>query len=169
MQNGTKYTKAETQTQAQTSTQTSETVVPSIHRRHNRDPFVAHVPSVFGRDTVVFNPLALLTEDLPIIYGFNNSNAEQQINQMNYGVLLAEDGAFLGSHISSNETFLVGDLGICDASISKPRHELFQEYYPEGYRMLFVASRHMLTHKGLLATYERHLKWRPEHNLVKPR
>ena len=43
------------------------------------------------------NPKSLPIAELPVIYGFNNGGSEDWWN----GMLLAEDGTYLGSHVCS--------------------------------------------------------------------
>ncbi len=81
-----------------------------------------------------FNPNGLAIEELPIIYGFENGGWDERNRE---GILLAEDGTFLGSHICSSESFMLSDLGIVEGT-REDRHETFKEHYPNGYVMKFV-------------------------------
>lgn len=92
----------------------------------------------------VFNPENKNTEDLPVIYGFNNGGNPGWLQ----GLLMAEDGTYLGSHVCSNEHYMLGDLGILQGSRSD-RHEHFQKHYPNGYKMEFVSYDDFENHQGL--------------------
>jgi hypothetical protein len=96
----------------------------------------------------VYNPHNKPTEELPVIYGFNNGGSPGWYS----GVLLAEDGTGLGGHMCSHEAFMYGDLGIVEGS-RPDRHEAFREHYPDGYRMDFVSSSDVMAHPGLDAAY----------------
>ncbi len=92
-----------------------------------------HLQKVSGRGWAVFNPHDLPVDDLPWIYGFNNGGSDSWFD----ATLLAQDGACLGSHICSHESYMPHDLGILEGS-RPDRHETFQKHYPGGYRMAFV-------------------------------
>lgn len=65
---------------------------------------------MINSDYVVYNPKDRVIAELPVIYGFNNGGSPGWYS----GILLAEDGVFLGNHICSDEGFMYGDLGIVD-------------------------------------------------------
>ena len=48
------------------------------------------------------------------------------------GYALAEDGAGLGSHLSSNVEFCKHDRGLT----SNWKHQYYDQYYPEGYELV---------------------------------
>lgn len=97
----------------------------------------------------VYNPSNLPIEQLPVIYGFNNSpiNNERWYD----GVILAEDGTCLGGHICSDPAYMPGDLGMLEGVGTKQL--TFRAHYPAGYRTEFVHD--PLDHKGLDAAYVR--------------
>lgn len=103
-------------------------------------------------DYAVHNPNNRPIEDLPVIYGFNNGGSPGWY----YGVLITEDGTVLGGHICSDEWFMPGDLGIL-AESRPDRHETFRKHYPDGYRMVFVPSKDVMSHAGLDAACKRNL------------
>ncbi len=93
---------------------------------------------------VIYNPHNKLSQDLPVIYGFNNGGRPS----FYHGHLLAEDGTHLGNHLCSNEGFMIGDLGVIEGRAGY-RHKTFREHYPEGYRMEFVSYEYVAKHPGL--------------------
>jgi hypothetical protein len=97
----------------------------------------------------VYNPLDKNRSDLPVIYGFNNGGFRDTLG----GILLAEDGTFLGSHICSSEGWMLHDLGIMINS-RPDRHETFKKHYPDGYRMDFVSLADVETHAGIQKAVE---------------
>lgn len=108
-----------------------------------------HLSKWGDRGYAVYNPHGKPLEELPVIYGFNNGGSPNWLN----GVLLAEDGACLGGHICSHESYMPHDLGVIDGS-RPDRHAMFREHYPDGYRMDFVPAAQVQTHSGLNAAYE---------------
>jgi len=92
----------------------------------------------------IYNPKGKPTEQLPVIYGFNNGGSPGFFE----GCLISEDGVFLGGHICSCEGFMYGDLGILKGRRSD-RHETFRAHYPDGYKMDFVSYEDAETHNGL--------------------
>lgn len=92
----------------------------------------------------VYNPNNKLVEELSVIYGFSSGGKQGDM----IGQLIAEDGTGLGSHLCSNEGYMLGDLGILKGT-RKDRHETFKKHYPEGYRMDFVTSEDVENHKEL--------------------
>ncbi|MBO6542330.1 MAG: hypothetical protein JJ939_11555 [Alphaproteobacteria bacterium] len=99
----------------------------------------------------VHNPKGLPITELPVIYGFNNGGSQGWLN----GVLIAEDGSVLGGHISSDESYMLHDLGILEDA-RPDRHDVFKEHYPAGYRMDFVSHYDAADHVGLQAAFDRH-------------
>lgn len=93
----------------------------------------------------VYNPLMVDESTLPTIYGFNNGG-EPGWNLM--AALVSEDGKFLGSHSCSDEGYMRADLGILKGT-RPDRHELFQQHYPDGYRMDFVPYEAIEHHTAL--------------------
>lgn len=100
----------------------------------------------------VFNPHNKPTEDLPIIYGFNNGGSDRSGGYS--GCLIAEDGTGMGGHFCSSEGFMYGDLGILKGH-RPDRHEDFQKHYPDGYRMDFVKKSDVKNHEGLILAYQK--------------
>jgi hypothetical protein len=99
-------------------------------------------------DYAIFNPHNRAVQELPFILGFNNGGSPGFF----HGVLISEDGKFLGSHVSSSDDWLLRDLGIFPG-MRKDRHEVFRQHYPGGYRMVFVpyheAPNHALLNQAL--------------------
>jgi hypothetical protein len=105
-----------------------------------------HVRRHAGRKNVIFNPQNLPVEELPVIYGFNNSCSPGWMWMQ--AVLLAEDGTGLGAHTYSSEAYMPYDLGIIEGS-RPDRHEVLQRHYPNGYKMEFVSHADVPDHEGL--------------------
>lgn len=103
-----------------------------------------HLFAMEGRGWSVFNPHGKPIDSLPVIYGFNNGGEPGWYT----GLLLADDGTCLGSHICSSEGYMPHDLGIL-AGTRPDRHEDFRAHYPDGYRMEFVGQADVLSHAGL--------------------
>ena len=61
---------------------------------------------------------------------------------------IAEDGTGLGSHWCSNESYVLGNLGVIEGR-RPDRHETYAEHYPDGYEMEFVRSSEIDGHVGL--------------------
>lgn len=98
-----------------------------------------------NNNCAIYNPHNKPIEELPIIYGYNAGKPWQN----DYlGYLLSEDGKFLGSHVCSNEQYMLHDLGILEGT-APSRHAAFREHYPDGYRMDFVSGDDVLDHEGL--------------------
>lgn len=81
---------------------------------------------------------------LPVIYGFNNGH----LGGWSHGVLLSEDGHYLGDHLCSHEGYMPFDLGILEGSRAD-RHCDFKTVYPNGYRMEFVSLENVAGHAAL--------------------
>lgn len=111
-----------------------------------------HLAQWHGKGYAVFNPHNKPIEDLPVVYGFNNTIGG---GSWQSGVLLAEDGKYLGGHICSHEGYMPHDLGIVEGS-RPDRHEDFQKHYPDGYRMDFVSAEDVADHPGVTQAYKRH-------------
>ena len=109
-----------------------------------------HEHEVENKKWAVYNPKDLPLSDLPIIYGFNNGGSRNWLNAQ----LISEDGMGLGGHICSAEGYMESDLGILEGT-APDRHESFQKYYPDGYRMCFVKSNDIADHKGLQLAFEK--------------
>ena len=105
----------------------------------------------------VFNPHNRPLDELPTIYGFNNGGGHGMLS----AVLLAEDGAHLGGHVCSAESYMRHDLGILEGS-RPDRHETFQKHYPDGYKMDFVGAADVKTHAGLESAYQANQASHPE-------
>ena len=104
-----------------------------------------------GVPLAFFNPKERPIDELPVIYGFNNGGQ----SGLMHAVLIAEDGACLGSHACSSEAYMPADLGVLEGS-RPDRHETFKEHYPDGYRMEFVGYDAIAGHEKLLAAFELH-------------
>jgi len=100
---------------------------------------------------VTYNPNDWPVDTLPTIYGFNNGGDPGWYS----GMLLAEDGTYLGGHVPSNEEFMIYDLGIVAGGLGDSRHEEFKEHYPNGYRMEFISLVDVKSHLGLKSAYEK--------------
>ena len=100
-------------------------------------------------NNAIYNPHGKPESELPVIYGFNNGGSAGFM----FGVLLAEDGTGLGSHLCSHEGFMLGDLGILEGS-RPDRHEGFKQHYPDGYRMEFVGYSNVGGHLGLNKAFD---------------
>lgn len=101
--------------------------------------------SVYGdRKPVVFNPLQVSEDILPRIYGFNNGGETDWYG----GILIAEDGTILGSHVCSHEPYMPFDLGIIEGA-REDRHVEFRKHYPNGYVMEFVSYNDVKEHTKL--------------------
>ncbi len=87
---------------------------------------------------------AMVSAPKPKVYLFVNGGMGTMIG----GDALAEDGAHLGSHCSSNETWLKHDLGLT----SNWHHEAYREHYPEGYKVEWVDD--PAHHKGVAKAYQ---------------
>lgn len=95
-------------------------------------------------DFAVYNPQGKKIEELPVIYGFNNGGSPGFF----IGQLIAEDGTALGSHLCTNEGYMLHDLGILAGS-REDRHDGFRKHYPDGYRMEFVCHEQVPSHAAL--------------------
>jgi hypothetical protein len=110
-----------------------------------------HLVSLEGKGFAVYNPEGKPLAELPVIYGFNNGGSRNWLQ----AIAIAEDGAFLGAHICSDEGYMPHDLGILEGS-RPDRHEAeYRRHYPHGYRMEFVTSAEYPTHTGVLAAVEK--------------
>lgn len=109
-----------------------------------------------GMPWAIFNPHDKPTEELPVIYGFNNGGSPGWYA----AELLAEDGTPLGGHLCSHEGYMEADLGIVEGS-RPDRHENFKKHYPDGYRMEFVPFNCVENHAKLNAVFEKHDKLNP--------
>lgn len=95
--------------------------------------YLAEHMSIWGdRKYQVYNPNEKDIEELPWIIGFNNGGSPGWFS----AVAIAEDGHVLAGHICSEESYMYHDLGIVEGATWK--HDKYQEYYPDGYRMDFV-------------------------------
>lgn len=112
-----------------------------------------------GRKEAIYNPLNKPINELPVIYGFNNGGS----NEWYSGVLMAQDGTFLGAHICSSENYMWHDLGILEGT-RPDRHEDFKKHYPEGYRMEFVKGNQVKSHIGLMEAYRLNQLQKPSNN-----
>lgn len=99
----------------------------------------------------IYNPKHLDIDSLPVIYGFNNGGRAGFL----LAQLIAQDGTLLGSHICSDEGFMLGDLGILE-NTRPDRHGTFRAHYPDGYRMEFVGGDEVMEHPGLLNAFAAH-------------
>lgn len=95
----------------------------------------------------IYNPHGLPSDELPYIFGFNNGGSPGWM----IAQLISEDGESMGSHLCSNEAYMLGDLGIIEGT-RPDRHSYFREHYPNGYRMEFV----QLDDERLQAAFKAH-------------
>ena len=65
-----------------------------------------------GRGNAVYNPKDLPVSELPWIYGFNNGGSPGWYN----GMLISQDGHWLGSHACSDEGYMPADLGVLEGT-----------------------------------------------------
>lgn len=100
-------------------------------------------------NVAVHNPHDKPVEELPVIYGFNNGGGLGFMS----AILLSQDGTVLGSHMCSNEHFMIGDLGVREGT-RPDRHEDFKKHYPDGYRMEFIGYEDFKGHPGINAAAE---------------
>ncbi len=99
----------------------------------------------------IYNPHNKTISDLPVIYGFGGGC----IGVCYIVYLIAEDGAALGSHVSSDEIWALNDLGILEGT-RPDRHEGFRKHYPDGYRMDYVRRCDVDGHDGLQLALNRY-------------
>lgn len=97
----------------------------------------------------VFNPHDKPLEELPYIIGFNNGGSSGLMS----GQLISQAGMSMGSHMCSNEYYMLNDLGITKGSRSD-RHESFKEHYPDGYRMTFRKNNDPLIDAAMILNEE---------------
>ena len=112
-----------------------------------------HQAELNGKPIAIYNPNDRPIENLPVIYGFNNTPSVQG-NPFCNGCIIAEDGTGFGGHACTNEGYMYNDLGILEGC-RPDRHETFRAHYQDGYRMEFVSHRDVLGHTGLTAAYEK--------------
>ena len=103
----------------------------------------------YNDNYTVYNPNNKPIEELPVIMGFNNGGGSGFM----MGQLIAQDGTPLGSHMCSNEGFMLGDLGIYN-NTRPDRHKTFAKHYPDGYRMDFVSKDNINDNKLLQKAFE---------------
>ena len=99
----------------------------------------------------LYNPENKSILDLPVIYGFNNGGSHGFCRAQ----LIAEDGAALGSHACSHESYMAYDLGIVGDYRNDDRHLDFKKHYPDGYRMEFVSLSEAASHEGLQLAFKK--------------
>lgn len=75
-----------------------------------------------------------MTEELPFIYGIVMSY-DHELNTV-HGIAIAEDGTYLSNHTSSDEQFLMHDLGMHESG-NKRNREIYEKHYPNGYQTKF--------------------------------
>lgn len=108
-----------------------------------------HVYMHQGRKTAIFNPHNKPESELPVIYGFNNGGSPGWMS----AVAIAEDGVCLGGHCCSSECYMPADLGVLEGTRPDRHDESFKPHFPDGYRMEFVSSDDIESHKGLQAAF----------------
>ena len=121
-----------------------------------------YLAEIGNRKVAVFNPHDKPVEDLPVIYGFNNSGSRNFLTAQ----LIAEDGTGLGSHLCSHESYMPGDLGVLEGT-REDRHEGFRKHYPDGYRMHFIGLDNVRSHPGLDEAYRKNQEKRREEEAAK--
>lgn len=85
----------------------------------------------------------------PIVYVFGFPLFDDPDSDLK-GYSITEDGVVIGSHISSNDYWLVHDLTERPSAIRD-----LQAHYPDGYVVEFVQRSQNKTHPGLLAALEK--------------
>ena len=114
-----------------------------------------------GEIYYIYNPNKLPEDSLPIIYGFNNSPSGDRYGLL-CGVLLTEDGAYLGRHASSSEGWMLHDLLAIPVDkkpltkAQKERRKSFENHYPKGYRLIFIKTSDVPEHKGLAEAHKKY-------------
>ena len=88
-----------------------------------------------------------MTEPKPKIYVFVNSRMGTDL----CGMALAEDGTFLGGHVSSSREFFRHDMGLT----SERKHDAYSHHYPTGYELVEVPDDEVTIHLGLAAAHRR--------------
>lgn len=83
----------------------------------------------------IYNPENRPVDRLPVIYGYCKGGGF-----LLRGGIVSEDGEVFGYYTSRTEDGMQCDLGVADG-YRPDRHVLFQEHYPNGYRMQFVSFR----------------------------
>lgn len=111
-----------------------------------------HNLAMEGKRYAVYNPHDKPVDELPVIYGFNNGGSPYWLQ----AVAIAQDGTVLGGHACSAESYMLHDLGILEGTRADRHTDQYQQHYPDGYRMDFVASVDVDTHKGLQAALAAH-------------
>lgn len=104
-----------------------------------------HVYEHEGKGWAVFNPHDKPVSELPAIYGFNNGGSRDWWE----AVALSADGKCLGGHCCSHEAYMPHDLGVLEGTREDRHTDQYQKHYPDGYRMVFVASDEIKDHAGL--------------------
>lgn len=99
----------------------------------------------------IYNPNKANVDELPVIYGFSNNPPSDECGLE--GLLLAQDGTFLGGHLCSSEAWMKTDLGIV-GNHRPDRHKDFIKHYPDGYRMEFVPYSEIDDHVGLMTVIQ---------------
>jgi len=103
-----------------------------------------HQRETGSKGVVRYNPCSVPTNELPPIFGYRTGGEHHRV----FGELVTAGGVVLGKAICSNEGYLKSDLGILEG-VAPWMHEKCREYYPNGYRMVFVESTEIETHEGL--------------------
>jgi hypothetical protein len=101
-----------------------------------------------GKPFSIYNPNNRPINELPVIYGFNNTEPGSGAGFL-HAVALAEDGTVLGGHGCSAEGYMPADLGMLDGSRPDRHEDDFRPHYPDGYRCVFVSSDDFDGHDGL--------------------
>lgn len=69
------------------------------------------------------------------------------------GIGIAEDGAILADHWSSNSYWAQHDLGVT----SDWKHDLYKAHYPDGYEVVWVEDAEVDGHEGLQKAFALHV------------
>ncbi len=94
---------------------------------------------------------ALADDGLPKIFVVVDGHMERNV----YGVAIAEDGAALTGHLSSDVNWLRHDMGLT----GDWKHDIYDKHYPKGYTLvdLVALTKEQLdAHVGFMAAVERH-------------
>jgi hypothetical protein len=113
-----------------------------------------NVPSNITSENLIYihNPSNVDPSTLPNIYSFNNGPVNTESGDVE-GMAISEDGVVLGFHISSNESSLIGDMGVLPGS-SSMKIAAYNKHYPNGYVLSFTKYEDVPSNKELLKALE---------------
>ncbi len=105
--------------------------------------------STSPQETVIYNPLQLSPELLPVIYCFSSATD----GGPGEAFALAQDGACLAVHYCSRSAYAGQDLGAF-SNWRADRREKYQAHFPNGYRFEIVPPGQVLSHPGVTKARE---------------